>query len=349
MKRFLRSLAAAAGALAVTALLAACSSFPKAPRMGPDDFPNARAPLSRGPVSDAGVELPVSPDVEFLQVDSPEMNKAMEQFVESGSAPVIRDKRRGFVRFPYGQSYPLLYCKPLRVCDLQLQPGESVLDVALGDTEFWHAQKMESGPAGARAPHVIFKPVEEKISTNAIITTDRRTYHVGLISVDDPDGRRSYFRHAGFYYPNDTVTAWMSEKQRAEQARLAAEAAAQQALEPGVPPELYYGYDISGDTVPWRPEKVFDDGARVYIKMPTAMHVTEAPGLWVVDEHGQQNLVNYRIRDGHYIVDKLFSKARMAVGVGRQADEVYITRQKPSEESLAERGARSGQDVAHVR
>ena len=39
----------------------------------------------------------------------------------------------------------------------------------------------------------------------------------------------------------------------------------------------------------------------------------------------------------------------MAVGVGRRADEVYITRQKPSEESLAERGARSGQDVAHVR
>ena len=48
-------------------------------------------------------------------------------------------------------------------------------------------------------------------------------------------------------------------------------------------------------------------------------------------------------------VDKLFSKARMAVGVGRKADEVYITRQKPSEESLAERGAGSGQELAHVR
>ena len=349
MTRLVRSLVFATGALGSMALLSACSSFPKAPRMGPGDFPNAREPVSRAPVSDAGVELPVSPDIEFLEVDSPEMNRAMERFVESGNAPVVRDKRRGFVRFPYGQSYPLLYCKPLRICDLQLQPGESVLDVALGDTEFWHAQKMESGPAGARAPHVIFKPVEERISTNAIITTDRRTYHVGLISVADPDGRRSYYRHAGFYYPNATVTAWTSAQQRQEQARHAAEAAARSTVEPGVPPELYYGYEISGDTVPWRPEKVFDDGTRVYIKMPTAMHVTEAPGLWVIDEHGQQNLVNYRIRDGHYIVDKVFSKARMAIGVGGRADEVYITRQKPSEGDLAKRTRAAGQELADGR
>ena len=349
MMRLVRSLVFASGALALTALLSACSSFPKAPRMGPEDFPNAREPLSRPSVSNVDVERPVSPDVEFLEIDSPEMNRAMEQFVESGNAPVVRDKRRGFVRFPYGQSYPLLYCKPLRVCDLQLQPGESVLDVALGDTEFWHAQKMESGPAGARAPHVIFKPVEEEISTNAVITTDRRTYHVGLVSVDDPDGRRSYFRHAGFYYPSETVTAWTSAKQRQEQARLAEEEAARAPVEPGVPPELYFGYEISGDTVPWRPEKVFDDGTRVYIKMPTAMHVTEAPGLWVIDEHGQQNLVNYRIRDGHYIVDKVFSKARMAVGVGRRADEVYITRQKPSDGDLVERTERDRQELADGR
>ena len=62
MKRFLRSLAGAAGALAVMAMLSACNSFPKAPRMGPDDFPNARAPLSRAPVSDGfdATQAPVS-------------------------------------------------------------------------------------------------------------------------------------------------------------------------------------------------------------------------------------------------------------------------------------------------
>jgi P-type conjugative transfer protein TrbG len=348
MPRLVDSLVHASGAVAFVALLTACNSFPRAPRMGPEDYPNAREPLSRAPASGAGVKRPVSPDVEFVEVDSPELSRAMKQFVESGNAPVIRDPRQGFVRFPYGQSYPLLYCKPLRVCDLELQSGESVLDVALGDTEFWHAQKMESGPAGLRAPHVIFKPVEGQVSTNAVITTDRRTYHIGLIAVDDPDGQQSYFRQAGFYYPDETVTAWMSAQQRADQARRDAETAAQNALVPEIPRELYHGYEISGATVPWRPVNVFDDGTRVYIQMPTAMYVTEAPGLWVIDEHGQQNLVNYRVRDGHYIVDKLFSKARMAVGVGSAADEVYITRRKPSERKVVEIPNRKPGDVADV-
>jgi P-type conjugative transfer protein TrbG len=318
--------------LLVALLGLGCSSFPKAPRMGPEDYPNASAPLSRESASAAASEVPANPDVEYLDVDHPDLQEPMRQFLETGRPPVIRHKDRRYVRYPYGHSDPLLYCKPLRVCDLELQPGEQVLDVALGDTELWHADRMESGPAGLRTPHVIFKPKMDGIATNAVITTDRRVYHLGLVARVDETGlnRQRYVRHASFYYPNAMVTAWTSAQARQRLEQLAAVAAAAPP-EPAIPPKLYYGYEISGDTVPWQPEEVFDDGTRVYIKMPTAMHVTESPGLWVIDEHGEQNLVNYRVRDGHYIVDKVFSKARMAVGVGSKADEVYITRQKPSE------------------
>ena len=48
---------------------------------------------------------------------------------------MIRNKDRRFVRFPYGHTDPILYCKPLRVCDVELQAGEEVLDVALCDTD----------------------------------------------------------------------------------------------------------------------------------------------------------------------------------------------------------------------
>ena len=72
--------------------------------------------------------------------------------------------------------------------------------------------------------------------------------------------------------------------------------------------------------------------------MPDAMHVTEAPALWVIDEFGEQILVNYRVREGHYIVDKLFGKARMAVGAGRKASEIFITRKKPSELAASQQG-----------
>lgn len=330
-------------AFAMSVASLGCTPYAKAPRMGPNDFPNARPPASRDMRVSAGV--PMSPDIELLSLDSPEVQAAMTEFAKSGKPPIVRNKDRRFVRFPYGHTDPVLYCRPLRVCDVELQAGEQILDVALGDAEMWHAQKMESGPAGLRSAHVIFKPVSDGISTNAIITTDRRVYHIGLIArAEMGAGEQQYIRYASFYYPNETVTAWTSAQERHREERLAAEAAAIAATEPAIPVDLYRGYEISGDTVPWRPVEAFDDGRRVYIKMPTAMHVTEAPGLWVIDEAGKQALVNYRVRDGHYIVDKLFAKARLAIGAGRRAKQVFITRVAPSA-SVAAAGATP--EVAH--
>lgn len=310
-------------ALTLVALACAlgCAQIGEAPPMGPEDFPNASPPPSR-----ARTSVPVSPNVDLLDLQSPEMQAAMKEFTRSGRPPVVRQKDRRSLRFPYGHTDPVLYCRPLRVCDVELQAGEQVLDVALGDTEMWHAQKMESGPPGRRSPHVILKPVSDGISTNAIITTDRRVYHLGLIArAESGDDDPRYVRYATFYYPDETVTAWTSAQER-EQSDFAAEA---EDASDGIPADLYRGYKISGSKVAWRPIEAFDDGTRVYIRMPEAMHVTEAPALWVIDEFGEQNLVNYRVREGHYIVDKLFGKARMALGTGEKASEIFITRLRP--------------------
>jgi len=315
--------------LSVSASLA-CVQYSGAARSGPGAYPNARPPASRAAMASA--QVPLSSDVELLALDSAEIQAAMSEFTRSGKPPVVRNKDTRLVRFPYGHTDPVLYCRPLRVCDVELQAGEEILDVALGDAEMWHAQKMESGPAGLRSSHVIFKPVSDGISTNAIITTDRRVYHIGLIArAETGAGEQQYIRYASFYYPNDLVTAWTSTQERRQEEQRAAEAAALAAAEPSIPVDLYHGYLISGDAVPWRPVEAFDDGRHVYIKMSAAMYVTEAPGLWVIDDAGKQALVNYRIRDGHYIVDKLFAKARLAIGTGRQSKAVYITRLFPGD------------------
>ena len=307
-----------------------CAFFDPSKSLGPEDFPNATVPPSKA--EGARASVPLNPDVELLDLESREVQAAMKEFARSGRPPVIRQKDRRSVRFPYGHTDPVLYCKPLRVCDVELQAGEEVLDVALGDTEMWHAQKMESGPAGRRSTHVIFKPVSDGVSTNAIITTDRRVYHLGLLArLDEAGGNDSqYVRTASFYYPDETVSAWTSLQERKQKDDLAAESAELQEARPAIPADLYHGYEITGAKVPWRPIQAFDDGTHVYIQMPAAMHVTEAPALWVIDEFGEQILVNYRVRDGHYIVDKLFAKARMAVGAGKKASEVFITRLRPS-------------------
>ena len=80
-------------------------------------------------------------------------------------------------------------------------------------------------------------------------------------------------------------------------------------------------YEITGDEPPWRPRAVYDNGERTCIKMPPGLTRTEAPVL-LLEERKQMQLVNYRVRDGCYVVDRLFEKAVMLNGVGKHQQRV---------------------------
>ena len=73
-------------------------------------------------------------------------------------------------------------CTPLRACDIELQAGEVVTGVALGDTERWVTSPLDSGAADDPTSHVIVKPKDYDLATNIVIGTDRRTYHLSLLS-----------------------------------------------------------------------------------------------------------------------------------------------------------------------
>ncbi len=307
------------GRPAVAAAVVACGACASVPELGPEDFIEANRVTEK-------IAIAESPEprgsAELLAQDDPELAEAVRQFQETGRAPIVR--KPGFVRFPYGERQPILYCKPLRVCDIQLQAGEAVLNIALGDSERWIASKMESGPDGAREPHVIVKPTEFDISTNLVITTDHRVYHLGLISTQEEKG--GYFRSVRFYYPQETVQRWVDaaasvrEGARKEREREVARL-------PFVNPEgLNFAYRIKGDRVPWRPVQAFDDGTRVFIQMPSAMRVTEAPALFVRADGEDQALVNYRLRGRYFVVDKLFSQAVMVLGVGGNQKRITVSR-----------------------
>ncbi len=72
--------------------------------------------------------------------------------------------------------------------------------------------------------------------------------------------------------------------------------------------------------------RVFDDGTHVYMQMPEAMRVTEAPALLVQTRAGDTALVNYRLRQHYYVVDKLFETAVLVVGVGTHQERVTVRR-----------------------
>jgi type IV secretion system protein VirB9 len=298
------------------AISAGCATAP----LGPEDFVEA----SRVEEEIAVAEPPAPPagDATLLDGDDPELAAAVRKFQETGNAPVVR--KPGFVVFPYGERQPILYCKPLRICDIELEAGEGVLNVALGDSERWIASKMESGAEDARRAHVVVKPTEFDLSTNLVITTDRRVYHLGLISSLEETG--GYFRSVRFYYPQDTVERW-SDAAAAAREGASREREREVAHLPLVSPEgLNFGYRIDGDRVPWRPVQAFDDGTRVFIQMPGAMSATEAPALFVVTGDKEQALVNYRLRGRYFVVDKLFAEAALVLGVGGKQERVIVSR-----------------------
>jgi len=317
------SLRRALSAAPLAAALACASPAPLA-----DEDLAAATRLSEEPWTEAAdPKLPPSTGVELLGPQDPEIQTAIRRFQETGEAPVIRNTRAGFVIFPYGQMQPVLTCKPLRVCEVELEAGEEVLDVALGDPLRWLAQPMESGPPEMRAPHVVVKPTEPEISTNLVISTTRRVYHLGLVSTKEETS--AYVRSARFYYPQETVAHWTAVKERASKAR-AEEVQRVAASGPTVRPEdLEFDYAIEGDQTPWRPTQVFDDGVHVYLQMPPSMHVTEAPALFVETASGERSLVNYRLRGRYYIVDRLFSRAVLILGVGSNHEQVTIRRLHP--------------------
>jgi type IV secretory pathway VirB9-like protein len=94
-------------------------------------------------------------------------------------------------------------------------------------------------------------------------------------------------------------------------------------------------YRVKGNAhLAWYPTRVFDDGTHVYIQMPDSMNSSDSPALVLIDRSDKTQLVNYRVKKAtqggnsvtYYVVDKIFEKAALIVGVGSQQLRVEIIR-----------------------
>jgi type IV secretion system protein VirB9 len=216
----------------------------------------------------------------------------------------------GFVNavqvYPYAQGVVYrLYTAPERVSDIALQPGEALVSVAAGDTARWTVGDTSSGSGEAKRTHILVKPFAPGLSTNLVIATDRRTYHLQLEST-----AATAMAAISWTYPQDELLA-------IARARATAEAAAPVAA--GLQLEsLRFGYQIDGDDPPWRPLRAFDDGRQTFVEFPAAIAVTEAPPLFLLGPRGEAELVNYRVRGRYYVVDRLFDRAELRLGTKPQ-------------------------------
>ena len=115
-----------------------------------------------------------------------------------------------------------------------------------------------------------------------------------------------------FSYPDDTVGAWsafIAENRKKQQQDVV--------LSEGnynlSPDNLYFGYSVvKGKEVPWKPVRVFDDGIKTYIEMPAKYSSLETPVL-LFYEGTQQKLVNYRVKDRFYVIDRIMTKKAVLI------------------------------------
>jgi type IV secretion system protein TrbG len=305
---------AMAGTLTLALTLGACAA----------QQPPAPPPLNLVTEAQQPEAAPAPPTGDQLLAQQPsEVQEAIKEHQQDGKWPVY--KTQELILYPYSQGpEPIIDCEPLRTTDIQLQPGETITDVAMGDTERWMATPAASGDPRNPVPHLAVKPQAPGIETNLTIYTTKHIYHMILRS------RGSHaMQEVEFYYPDELLTAM-------KEADSAAARAKQEAADPPGdsnnvvkvanvdPAALNFSYTVVGGHVPWKPIRAFDDGSHVYIQMPAGMKTSEAPPL-LIDAGGGTQMVNYRIEGNYYVVDRLFTAAILVSGVGREQDRVTIS------------------------
>jgi type IV secretion system protein VirB9 len=199
-----------------------------------------------------------------------------------------------------------VYSAIAQVTDIALEAGEKLVAVSAGDTVRWVVGDTTSGEGASAQVHILVKPIGADLETNLVITTDRRTYHLELRSAD-----RTYMASVSWTYPASQLLALKGQQTKSETAS-AVLADVSVNLE-----QLRFRYRLDGDA-PWKPIRVFDDGAKVYIQFPSGLAQSEAPPLFVIGPDGKPALVNYRVRGTTYIVDRLFAAAELRLGAAPQ-------------------------------
>ncbi|KNY31149.1 P-type conjugative transfer protein TrbG [Agrobacterium sp. SUL3] len=228
-----------------------------------------------------------------------------------GQSGLVTRGPDGKVIFLFGETQPSVVCSPLQVCDIELQGGEIVRDVLVGDTVRWKVEPATSGAAGGQAIHLIVKPSEPGLVTSMVVTTSRRTYHIQLKSHPS-----QYMARVGFEYPEDAATKLSDINARIQ---------SMSGPGGGVPPEqLAFSYSLSGNA-PWRPKRVYSDGQKTYIQFPRVISGQDAPVLFVVSG-GKNRIVNYRMKNDMMIVDYNIDRAILISGVGWRQQKVTIRR-----------------------
>jgi type IV secretion system protein VirB9 len=249
-------------------------------------------------------------------------------------------------QFRFGESYPTVVAAILQVTDIELQPGEVITQINIGDSTRWSVESAKSGSGVDQVEHLIVKPRDIGLQTSLVVTTDRRTYHLLLVSSEG-----EFMHDVTFLYADSKPTEASSSQPTStatenvgvstppvhkrsthksdpggKQVVVSREAITRK--ETGLADDgADENYAVLGKA-DWRPVGVYSKDGKTYIEMPAAMRHKEAPvlfeevksGLW----HHEKVILNYRVKGRWYCVDKVIDNGVLVSGVGAGQQKVVI-------------------------
>lgn len=203
-----------------------------------------------------------------------------------------RPTRAGFIEARQVYSYAPgaiyeLYANPSFVSTILLEPGETLTDIAAGDTSRWMVTETNAEMDADARTIVLVKPHTANLRTNIVLITDRRTYLVEAIS----QGGAAYSAQIGWCYPDVRPNVQSASRLNFE----------------------YRIRTVRGDRPAWMPTRAYDDGRRTWIEMPADVAASDLPPLFVITSEGAE-LVNYRVQGSRYMIDRVFDRAELRLG-----------------------------------
>ena len=213
---------------------------------------------------------------------------------------------KGVVYYKYGRGEPLILCSVMHVCDIQMEKGEEISSVQIGDSSRWVISvKKTTDKTGASYAHLGLKPISSNLESNLIIFTDKRNY----ILVVKSGKNQKHFSRVAFNYEDEPTNKKIA------------------VVYSSIPVRSKFDYRIRGDRMPWTPLQILTDGKKTYIELPKQyFHSKDAPVLHALDDDGVSSIINTRQFQNYLIADIMLDKGELIQNVGNSQKRVIFTR-----------------------
>ncbi|OAN70170.1 P-type conjugative transfer protein TrbG [Jannaschia sp. EhC01] len=311
--------------LLATSVLTACANEPPSDFAYDDQVPSLAPPPPPLMTENSLRPVHIPPSWTPSHGGNPDAATPEARIAAANAAARIEPRPEGYYNalqvFPWSEgALYQVYAAPGQITTITLEAGEQLTGpgpIAAGDTARWIIGDTTSGAGRTARVHVLVKPTRPDITTNLVISTDRRNYLIELRASEE-----IWMPAVAWAYPEAPMRPRLPTL-----------------LRPTIPPEAdrNYRYGLTGDSPPWRPVSIFDDGRRVYVVFPTGIAQGEMPPLFVIGPDGRGQIVNTRVTGNVLIVDRLFGAAELRLGETRQ-EVVRIVRMDGIEHRRADPG-----------